>query len=1231
MRSTQFVRVVSALLTALLVSFVPTHSDAQWLLPRYDAYRSGFVPGASDITEPAISWRVEVGQSAHGYSVFETDIDGGLPELVTISQGVLVARDRLGRVVWSTETRNFDAILGQWDFDGDGAREILAARRHVLPALYLIDTATGEIIWEAEDFEVAAFDLSSRNIALADVTEDGLLEVIVSPQIQEDIRCYSFADGFSSSTLVWSTTLEGYANLIPPITGDFLANAGTEVLVMQIGGYAVIDGQTGTILAAETGVFSGHHFGFMAAYDADEDGLDEVVHVGVGHISGRRVGVLDPQTTDWNWLYEYQQSSGSIVVSTVHETLLDMTGDPHPELAVSFFNNTDTEVTEYPPGTEHDADGVNLADHWTTVVFDVVSGNVVGQYDDTFLAGLADVDGDGQADLILTDTSEGEGDGTAFATHVIMSVDEGQLGIVDDSFLIRGTIMRSGERSHFNANTNPVQLDDSVVFIVDDSDQPVRYVAVVVTGGELVESAERVLEEGQDWQLLREGESSTVIGFDQDQGLVVWGNDLSSLSVVIEADGEVPEPLVAIQPGGTRQIVFKRYNGRLQSLSLSATTLEPEMLWQTSDGVTGDVGGYTTLSGDVLWLAVQVLADHSVAVALNQSGEEAWSYPIGSGQNALWGVATAGSTASGVYVPIEDRIGHPDSPYIVVRLEPESGAPLNVIELGLESGFRGVGLAFPLEDDAPGDYVVASGSQVAAFSDTGTLVGLVDNRGGNVDQIMADLDGDGSWELISTHVWFEPPFEGSGTCAYDLQGQATVWCSPQRFYGDVSFNPPAVLPIVGQPDGIVFTNKAGEVRLLAGDSGLVVWSMCLSDGAGYEMPTDMSQPLTTPCPSLPLSAPVSHDLDGDSVVEVLVGGSDGFLYVLTPTGVVEQSYDLRAPVGSIVLADLDGDGLGHELLLALGDGTLVAVDQASVEAPSEVLDVAIDPADDSPGHTDIDETEDFTQLASRWTSVSGAANYRVRLYDSNGFPVAADDDVGTDETALVFNDLLLAIGETYTFGVTAITESGYASLETLSDGVVIIDPGVPWFRVAWLEPDVFSQGERVDTILHVEAASRAGLDELQVTFQSEELAVFDGEGAAEIEYETLLEDLTNTDGTPLEPGLHQVTVTITDIWGVEASEDLTVEVVPIQDDREVEAEVEVEVEPDAGQLDVGDMAPDAPHSDIGSTTEQDADSNGSTFRGGGGCNCRVLTGSIQNRGFAAILALLFWVSNRRKR
>ena len=74
-----------------------------------------------------------------------------------------------------------------------------------------------------------------------------------------------------------------------------------------------------------------------------------------------------------------------------------------------------------------------------------------------------------------------------------------------------------------------------------------------------------------------------------------------------------------------------------------------------------------------------------------------------------------------------------------------------------------------------------------------------------------------------------------------------------------------------------------------------------------------------------LSSVLGFDANGDGRADLVVGGSDGWLYAFdAATGAPVWSMNLEAPVGDPIAADIDDDGIA-EILVPVADGFLYAI------------------------------------------------------------------------------------------------------------------------------------------------------------------------------------------------------------------------------------------------------------------------------------------------------------------
>jgi hypothetical protein len=177
------------------------------------------------------------------------------------------------------------------------------------------------------------------------------------------------------------------------------------------------------------------------------------------------------------------------------------------------------------------------------------------------------------------------------------------------------------------------------------------------------------------------------------------------------------------------------------------------------------------------------------------------------------------------------------------------------------------------------------------------------------------------------------------------------------------------------------------------------------------------------------SSTVHVDLDGTGIASVLVGSSDGYLYVIDPcAGGFVRSIRFDAAVGEAVFGDTDGDGK-DEILVTAGDGNLHALQHHSIDPPDLVYDIDVEVG----GSADVDEIEDGTPLAARWDPVPGAIGYEAALLDRDGYATDPPWRAVTAPT-IVFDDVLATDGSFFRVAVRSVSETG-RSTDLASDGV----------------------------------------------------------------------------------------------------------------------------------------------------------------------------------------------------
>ena len=176
-----------------------------------------------------------------------------------------------------------------------------------------------------------------------------------------------------------------------PIIGDFEHNGRLEVAAQPFFDIRVYDLLTGTLKSSARvtpdDVLTGREYGWVGAYDLNGDGTQEIVSIGtvekyiavMGWQNGQLVKLWDHTIEILHQLAQTIQWAGEYPVQ-------DIDGDGMLDVVTSIYNES--------------GDG-----QWHVVARDGLTGNVLLDQPGRFLVGMADVNGDGVAEMLTMATS----------------------------------------------------------------------------------------------------------------------------------------------------------------------------------------------------------------------------------------------------------------------------------------------------------------------------------------------------------------------------------------------------------------------------------------------------------------------------------------------------------------------------------------------------------------------------------------------------------------------------------------------------------------------------------------------------------------------------------------------------------------------------------------------------------------------------------------------------------
>jgi len=1126
-----------AAVAVFTVAALSATAHAQWLAPANDGSRALMIPGAGDLELPTVGWSLPTGQFATGGSFVFTDIGGDELGVVVANQGSLVARDLEDRVVWSTANLGINTIVGSWDFDGDDDAELLVMAASQPGALFLVDEGSGAILWQKNDF---AFTVTPSYLTLIveDMTGDGVVDIIFAAQGSPDLELFSFADGFGSTESEWTTPIVGYRTILWPIVGDFLDGEGDEILLMQSRNYRVYDGQDGTEEMVGPVVMSQTAFGHLQTVaDLDDDGLEEVASVSWSGPNGRHIGVLSVDDGSWVWQYEY---TGDVRIEPVAEAIADVDGDGELELVANLWDSTSDEFEGFPRGPAGNYDGIDNADTWTVGVFDLATGDLEVAIADRFVRAVTDLTGDGVADIVAHDATGAPNNKNFFADIIVTTVAEDGSTVdvltLEDADVLRVQAPRVGDQNTMNGGGALVHFGDDIIvaLAIADDGSPSSYARIGAEDGTAAVLAEVDVTPERPFSLWLPPSGDRIATFSPRDGAQLHDGTFAATTGTVTTSGRLVNPLVS-----ETQLAFLVDDQLRVYDTVEDPASAPELAWSFSRLGLADLFG-AVVGEDAVWLARARTADgNTTALSLSETGTLNWEYASG--------VANSNSSrfvvepAEGlIYLTLFDPSLAGAERFYTDLLDAVTGDMVASAPNSLGRTFTDPGVIVTGRDDGA-RLATATINRLHILGDDGTLELEILNRGLNNNLVAWDVDGDGVQDLIAFRAR-DLATDPYAVCAYSGDDGATLWCNVPREAVETLNSAVAPIPRDGGGSDLAHVIRYGEVRRVSGVDGTSIWSRCLSGGDLFVHPTDPTEPFAAPCPAASLSAPVTADIDGDDDLEIVIGSGDGYLYVLGIDGSLERATNLRAAVGRPIITDANGDGT-LDLFAPLGTGSLVSVLQAESTPVAEVLDVSFDADTGTFGVADINETFTFFEASVRWTAIAGGREYRVQLIDENGASIASTVVTDAAATTHRFEDLRLQIGSTYQFGVIAVTEAGAVSVEVISDGFTVTDPGAPIVSGVALDPELFAAGDPVLATLMGNAASRAGIDSYTVSFMGEEVFAAEGFGRENLLMDAALPELTGAGGAALDIGEYEVTVTVIDGLDREATATATFAVV----------------------------------------------------------------------------------------
>ncbi|MEZ4408358.1 MAG: FG-GAP-like repeat-containing protein [Polyangiales bacterium] len=364
-----------------------------WVMARHDAARTGASSGRTNLPQPAVRWRHYLGGGLSPNQLMITDVDGdGVTDAVYIAGTRVIAKHADGVLVWESELIEATSLANVADLDGDGRVEVVVAGAR--GAIYVLAGDSGRVRWELPRAERA----QGGDARVVDVDGDGALDLYVGQCTEAPAAAYAynFRGGFDAPRRLWTLNRAiqcgtGFDN-VGDLDGD-----GVPEVIPQFGRteMEIYSGRTGqrvaTVPAPASGGFAGSIFGRFANVD-DDPGQEFFVLTNFWRSTaptdgGRRVAMYDWEGGATPGLRLRWESSWPMPdngdVAFFHDSVADLDGDGHPEVAVSFLDAATR--------------------RWTFRLHDARTGTVLATREDSQYVGTASLGGAGLTALLIDD------------------------------------------------------------------------------------------------------------------------------------------------------------------------------------------------------------------------------------------------------------------------------------------------------------------------------------------------------------------------------------------------------------------------------------------------------------------------------------------------------------------------------------------------------------------------------------------------------------------------------------------------------------------------------------------------------------------------------------------------------------------------------------------------------------------------------------------------------------
>ena len=851
-----------------------------------------------------------------------------------VSAGVLHAVRPDGTLVWQLGGRFVDRIVAVEDFRGGGRLEALVTAAREGYRIALVDVSSGELRWEEDDFAPETVRLTTESILWVDAPRGPGKWLVYAAGNEARVRAVALASGEE----VWRFVTTRYHRVLPLLAGRFLAETPAQVLVPGSGGFWLLDLETGDLLED---IRPRHHDGQLLsdlrALRVAGDTLDSLVVINAGAADTFQWGRYLPAERRWAWRRHLPNEERPLELHIPPVPLGGWSAEGHDRARPALWFSLrgalswgEGRLPDRHPG-------------WTTLVVDLRDGELLELIDGVRLEALWEQD-DAVRGFVA---SEDMGTGTLLGQSVVHYTLWGRGG---GSWRVERQERQREPLRHTQQRTPGVaRYAQPLPLVVDiaaglwfapspgaSSAQPVPWQRWRHDGARW-RMVEELRFEGA-WLPVRALEDGGWVAFNTERGLRVgWPNRPEQLET---ETGPAASPLLVQMPvsagrsgEGTRFVLALGVRWT-QAWRWPAGDAAPELLWVTREELVGNslvaVPG-TEASPAGRWLWWERGGEGWRWRATAEDGQTLWSRPSVTGA-AGWGRWAYRSALGDVLLAAQETIAGgagTDRRMVLVTIDPASGqAQVEGVVAHSLGGLVG------LVVDGPSPHWALLLRQGYLWAADSTTPVDVDGR------FEAILPLRGVASDVPTYVFvgrWSGASQEAAACSWSLGARTPRWCTPAAYPGEAAG---AVAGVVDTPavSKLVLGGARGQVRMVDGVAGTLVWEACLEAGNVRRLEAPDGRPLGGTCLGAPLRG-LHVVAAGAEASRFLLGGADGWIYALDMLGRVRGTRRVASALTGLhwLQRSLDEGYLGVHLstgdLVFLGAASEVGEPVADEDVP----------------------------------------------------------------------------------------------------------------------------------------------------------------------------------------------------------------------------------------------------------------------------------------------------------